>query len=91
VLGSDLSPTAIAKARATFPDNRRAGCAGVYRAVAEAARRCRAHDAVPPNPIGMVKSPGELIEAFTELFDIEHKLVLDDQIVIVLGSVRNKA
>jgi hypothetical protein len=36
----------------------------------------------------MVKPPRELI--FTALFDIEHKLMLDDQIVIALGRVRTE-
>jgi hypothetical protein len=49
---------------------------------------CLAGEYIPPNPIGMVKSPGELTGAFAALFDIEYKLVLDDQIVRVFERVR---
>jgi 2-polyprenyl-3-methyl-5-hydroxy-6-metoxy-1,4-benzoquinol methylase len=116
VLGVDLSPTAIAKAQATFPDiefrcldARDVASLGerfdlvamqgvlayiepwrkLLCDVARMTQYCLVGEYIPPNPIGMVKSPGELIEAFTALFDIEHKLVLDDQIVIVFGRVRN--
>jgi trans-aconitate methyltransferase len=116
VLGIDLPPTAIAKARATFPDiefrcldARDVASLGerfdlvamgvlayiepwrkLLGDVARMTQYCLVGEYIPPNPIGMVKSPTELIEAFTALFDIEHKLVLDDWIVILLRRVRNK-
>jgi hypothetical protein len=58
--------------------------------IARMTRYCLVGEYVPPNPIGMVKSPAELIEVFAALFDIEHKLVLDDQIVIAFGRVREE-
>jgi hypothetical protein len=57
--------------------------------VAGMTQHCLVGEYIPPNPIGKVKSPVSWV--FTALFDIEHKLVLDDRIVIVFGRVRNEA
>ncbi|HVY59179.1 MAG TPA: class I SAM-dependent methyltransferase [Xanthobacteraceae bacterium] len=115
VVGIDISPTAIAKARASFPDidfrcmdASDIGSLGarfdlvtlqavlayvpswreLLETVAGMADRCLVAEYVPANPIGMVKSVGELVEVFAGLFEIEHKLLLDDEMAILFGRTR---
>ena len=117
VLGIDISPTAIAKAQATFPDiefrcldAREVRTLGgsfelvamqavlayiaewreLITTVAGMTDRCLIAEYIPADPIGMVKSPAELVEAFASLFAIERKLIIDDEVVILLGRSRLK-
>ena len=118
VVGIDVSATAIAKAKNSFPDidfrvmdacdvgslNERfdlVSVQGVFayiptwrdvlRTIAGMTDYCLIGEYIPPNPIGMVKSAAELVEAFDEHFKVEHQLVLDNEIVIVFGRLREKA
>ncbi len=115
VLGVDMAPTAIAKAKASFPDiefrcldAREIGSLAeqfdlvTFQAVLayiDTWRELLATAAgmtdyvlvaeyVPANPIGMVKSVNELLSAFSEHFNVEHKLIYDDEVVICLGRSR---
>jgi hypothetical protein len=114
----DLSPTAIAKAQASFPhikfrclDARDVASLGerfelvtmqgvlaylepwreLLATVAVLTEYCLVGEYIPADPIGMVKSPAQLVAAFGALFQIENKLLLDDEIVILLGRVRHGA
>ena len=53
--------------------------------------RCLVAEYIPPNPIGFVKSPAELIGAFERHFVVETKIVLDDQHVLLMGASKEKA
>jgi SAM-dependent methyltransferase len=115
VVGIDLSPTAIAKAQATFPDidfrcldARDVANLGerfqlvtvqgvlayiepwreLLATIAGMTDYCLVGEYIPPNPIGMVKSTAQLTEAFGAFFSVENKLVLDDEIIILLGRAR---
>jgi len=115
VMGIDISPTAIAKAKASFPDiefrcleGGRIGDLGerfdlVYiqtvlayipewrnllEQCAKLSKFCLVAEYVPTNAIGMVKSAADLIDCFSVHFSTEHKLLVDDDIVVVLGCSR---
>jgi SAM-dependent methyltransferase len=61
----------------------------LLRTIAGMTDYCLVAEYIPPNPIGMVKSPGELISAFSEHFASVHRVVLDDEIVILLGRSKS--
>jgi trans-aconitate methyltransferase len=115
VLGIDISPTAIAKAQASFPDiefrcmdaNDIGNLAERFElialqtvlayvpswrellvTVAGMADRCLVVEYVPADPIGMVKSTAELVEAFAASFEVEHKVFLDDEMAVLFGRSR---
>jgi trans-aconitate methyltransferase len=115
VLGIDVSPTAIVKAKASFPDiefrcldARDIGTLAerfdlvamqavlayiptwrdLIAVAAKMTDYCLIAEYIPPNPIGMVKSPAELVAVFESSFAIERKLVIDDEVTILFGRVR---
>jgi SAM-dependent methyltransferase len=117
VLGIDISPTAIAKAQATFPDiefrcldAREVRTLGgsfdlvtmqavlayiadwreLIATVAGMTDHCLIAEYIPADPIGMVKSSAELVGAFASSFAVERKLILDDEVIILLGRSRLK-
>jgi SAM-dependent methyltransferase len=61
----------------------------VLKTIAGMTDYCLVAEYIPPNPIGMVKSPAELITAFGGHFKLEHRVVLDDEIVILLGRSKS--
>jgi SAM-dependent methyltransferase len=61
----------------------------LLRTIAGMTDYCLVAEYIPPNPIGMVKSPGELISAFSEHFASVHRVVLNDEIVILLGRSKS--
>jgi trans-aconitate methyltransferase len=115
VVGIDISSTAIAKARATFPDiefrcmdardigtlderfelvSLQAVLAYIptwhelLETVARISDYCLIAEYIPPNPIGMVKSAADLIDCFSASFGLEHKVIFDEEVVILLGRAR---
>ena len=117
VLGIDLSPSAIKKAKASFPDIEfmsmdaskieqlgqqfdlvtMQGVLAYIPAwrdlmskVATMTDHCLVAEYIPANPIGMVKSAAELVETFSSLFEIEHRLTLDDEWAILTGRSRGR-
>lgn len=60
----------------------------VLRTIASMTDYCLIGEYIPPNPIGMVKSAAELAEAFAIHFEIQHQIVLDNEIVILFGRLR---
>jgi SAM-dependent methyltransferase len=50
---------------------------------------CLIAEYIPPNPIGMVKSAAELLSAFSGHFTLAHRVILDDEIVILLGRSKS--
>jgi SAM-dependent methyltransferase len=116
VIGVDCSPTAIEKARATFPDIRFAcvdaltaldvierfdlvSIQGVltyiedWRAVLDAAAKASnyllSYEYVPAKTLGAVKTCAELIEEIGKRFSIIHRVVANDEIVIVLAQAKH--
>jgi hypothetical protein len=48
--------------------------------------RCFVAEFVPPDPIGFVKSIGELTGEFEKHFTLESKVILDDQHCLMMGK-----
>lgn len=45
---------------------------------------------IPPNPFGMVRSIQELTEHFAKFFEIKHRVVIGDEVVVLFGRSLQK-
>ncbi len=118
VIGVDVSPTAIRKAKESFPDiefrhmdvRDLAGLHDTFdlvvvmgtlayvedwprllETIAGMTRWCYVAEYIPPEPIGFVKSAGELIAEVEKRFDVHTRVLLDDVNCLLLAQVKSRA
>lgn len=60
----------------------------LLRTIATRCYRCVVSEYVPRNAIGFIKTRHELVDEFDKSFEIERKVLLDDDVVILLGKAR---